>query len=391
MSVSNVAADWTRYADRLAGQLRDSGDVRDPLWAAAVAQTPRHLLVPSVYAQREDFTTSDTPTSLMDVDGLEQVYSMTTLVTAIDRNEFGAVVPVSSSTKPDLMARMLEALDVHEGHRVLEIGTGTGYNAALLAHRLGDQRVFSVDVDPQLIAVARRRLSSIGRNPTVATADGVDGFPAHAPYDRIIATCGVRQIPQAWHAQLVPGGKVLVDFKPRGGNLVLLQRVDDRRLEGRFAPFYGAFMLMRHLRGPVDDLPSPRWQSELPLERQRTTTTPPELPAVVWFLRGLMSTAGLRRGYEVDQQTRQPIAMTWATSDGSRCVVDLNASGNGERRVREGGPTDLWGGIERAHRQWLAWGEPGWARFGVTVDVSTVENRQPAVWLDQPENIIGIV
>ncbi|MGH3815480.1 MAG: methyltransferase domain-containing protein [Pseudonocardiaceae bacterium] len=68
----------------------------------------------------------------------------------------------SSSSMPGLMTRMLEALDVCDGHRVLEIGTGTGYNAGLLAHRLGDANVFSVDIEPDLVDLARARLAFIG-------------------------------------------------------------------------------------------------------------------------------------------------------------------------------------------------------------------------------------
>lgn len=65
-----------------------------------------------------------------------------------------------------LMARMLEALDVRDGDRVLEIGTGTGYNAALLCHRVGSHNVVSIDIDPALIAAARSRLASLGHHPT---------------------------------------------------------------------------------------------------------------------------------------------------------------------------------------------------------------------------------
>jgi protein-L-isoaspartate(D-aspartate) O-methyltransferase len=154
---------------------------------------------------------------------------------------------VSSSTKPDLMIRMLEALDVTDGMRVLEIGTGTGYNAALLSHRLGSAQVCSVDIDPHLVSQARQRLTRLGYTPTVATADGADGLPAHAPFDRIIATCALFAVPAAWIAQLRPGGLALAHIEgPLGaGNLLALRRGDAQVLEGRFLPWWGCFMRRR--------------------------------------------------------------------------------------------------------------------------------------------------
>jgi protein-L-isoaspartate O-methyltransferase len=152
---------WAARAVALAEGLRDSGDLTDPAWAAAVAETPRHVLVPKAYQQGGDG-------SWVEVDTYESglAYSTTTLVTALDE----AGRPVSSSTKPDLMVRMLEALEVAQGQRVLEIGTGTGYNAALLAHRLGDENVYSVDVVPELLRTAGERLAAIGRRSTASTA-----------------------------------------------------------------------------------------------------------------------------------------------------------------------------------------------------------------------------
>lgn len=92
---------------------------------------------------------------------------------------------------------MLEALDIQEGQRILEIGTDTGYNAALLGHRLGDDNVFSVDIDPELIDTARRRLADIGRHPHLAAGNGAEGWRGHGEgMPRIIglsprAPCGV--------------------------------------------------------------------------------------------------------------------------------------------------------------------------------------------------------
>jgi protein-L-isoaspartate O-methyltransferase len=145
------------------------------------------------------------------------------------------------------MIRMLEVLDVHSGHRVLEIGTGTGYNAALLSHRLGDRQVFSVDIDADLVELASRRLACADYHPTLVAVNGEQGLPDHAPYDRIIATCSVSAVPWAWAQQTRTGGLILVDVKtgPNAGNLVALRRLPDR-LEGRFLPKWAGFMAMRH-------------------------------------------------------------------------------------------------------------------------------------------------
>jgi protein-L-isoaspartate O-methyltransferase len=377
-------SDWRSHAARLADQLFASGDITTPAWHATITETPRHVLVPTVYRPQQQSYGSLDDVRLNTADHLELVYSTTTLVTAVVPNKYGSLVPVSSSTKPDLMVRMLEALDIRDGQRILEIGTGTGYNAALLAHRLGDHNVFSVDIDAELVDVARQRLARIGRHPHLAAQDGAQGWPQHAPYHRIIATCAVRCIPWAWYDQLTPGGKLLVDFKPQGcGNLVLLERKPDR-LEGRFTARYGAFMLLRHHPNHPNDTPHPPWQPDLPLDRERKTTTPAEPPGVVKFLRSVTSTTDLRHRYIFTEQNRQPSAVRLTTADGSRCEVDLTPDTNGTRTVREGGPTPLWAEIEHAYHQWRDWNEPGWDRFGVTLNPHT-----RTVWLDKPNNIIG--
>ena len=190
-----LGAGWAVRAQRLADLLAVQGDVHDTAWKNAVSAVARHVLVPTVY--RQDGTGAWHPVDVSSPEGLNLVYSPTTLVTALaDRGTHRE--SISSSTKPDLMLRMLEVLDVHDGQKVLEIGTGTGYNAALLAHRLGDDRVFSVDIDGELVEDARRRLETIGVRPTLVTTDGAGGLPQHAPYDRIIATCSVPTVPWSW-------------------------------------------------------------------------------------------------------------------------------------------------------------------------------------------------
>jgi len=104
---------------------------------------------------------------------------------------------------------MLEQLDLMPGQRVLEIGAGTGYNAALLRYLVGPAgRVTTVEIDPELARRARAALRSSGYAARVVVNDEREGFPAAAPYDRIIVTASVAEIPNAWLDQLRPGGRL---------------------------------------------------------------------------------------------------------------------------------------------------------------------------------------
>jgi protein-L-isoaspartate O-methyltransferase len=144
--------DWQRKARALTQQLADEA-VLDPSWRAAFENTPRHIFVPRFY--RHDMTVLDGSDPRRHREWLDAVYnddSLTTRYAPVPGTDL--MWPTSSSTKPSLMARMLTLLDVHSGHRVMEIGTGTGYNTALLCHRLGDGNVASIDIDPDLIATA---------------------------------------------------------------------------------------------------------------------------------------------------------------------------------------------------------------------------------------------
>ncbi|MGH3902732.1 MAG: methyltransferase domain-containing protein [Pseudonocardiaceae bacterium] len=229
---------------------------------------PRHEFVPEFYERGTDpvgpmawelVSASSPDTRERWWNGVWANTSLVTQLGDLSRWEPRATTgPTSSSSAPSLMTRMLEALDIRDGHRVLEIGTGTGYNAALMSHRLGQENVFSVDVDAELVDSARSRLAALGYRPTLAAVDGITGLPEHAPYDRIIATCAVSRVPWSWAEQTTEDGLILVDLKIRAsvGNLVLLRREADR-LEGRFDAGYATFM---HLRTPafhVDPRPDP--------------------------------------------------------------------------------------------------------------------------------------
>lgn len=184
-----------KLRDALVQQLVDTGMVRTPRVEAAMRDVPRHVFLPGV--------------------PLRQCYSND--VTATKRDADG--VPISAASQPSIVGLMLEQLDVQPGMRILEIGAGTGYNAALLSRLTGpDGHVVTVDVDDDIVAGAEAALAAAGAdNVTVLQGDGALGAPGFAPFDRIIATVGVWDLPTAWTEQLADGGLIVAPLRLRGG------------------------------------------------------------------------------------------------------------------------------------------------------------------------------
>ncbi|MDL4818426.1 protein-L-isoaspartate O-methyltransferase family protein [Actinomadura opuntiae] len=187
--------------------------------------------------------------------------------------------PMSSSTGPSMMAQMIAALRLGADMRVLEIGTGTGYNAACLAE-LGAE-VVTVEVDPEVAAHAEEALRGAGCSDVVVIAgDGEDGAPAYAPFDRVVATAAAHTVPYAWIEQTKPGGLIVVPwaatFHP-DGPLAVLTVGTDGTAEGRFTePSW--FMPLHGQRLPqaVLDETRERWKAagEPQASRYGITVTP---------------------------------------------------------------------------------------------------------------------
>ena len=375
--MTTVAEDWVPLAQQLVEVLTERGALHDPEWRAALTAVPRHALVPSFFVQNVDASWREVTAA--DLDYLAEVYRNQPLITSLSDQGRGIKEPDSSSSQPSLMVRMLETLGVRTGHRVLEIGTGTGYNAGLISHRIGAENVFSVDIGAELVEQARELLDRIGYAPWLAVADGAAGWAEHGPYDKIMGTCSVPAIPWEWARQLNVGGHVLVDIKigPAAGNLVLIERYADR-LEGRFVPGWANFMTIRR---PDDQ---PRADGGSPVHESgsaRTTTVEPEpwRNPILWFIARFAQPAGVSHGVTYDPETRQPVATFLTAPDGSWCEIS-HAEEAGRYAVTEYGPSPLWTHIEAADQWWRDAGQPRWDRLGLTV----TEYAQ-YVWLDKPD------
>ncbi|WP_455354417.1 methyltransferase domain-containing protein [Streptomyces sp. SYSU K217416] len=217
-----------------------TGALSDPAWRAAFAAVPRHLFVPYYYVGRPggyERLWGEDPDPEQRVRWLNGAYADTPIATRVRDGEL-----VSSSSQPSLMARMLNELKVRDGDVVLEIGAGTGYNAALLCHRLGDSLVTTVDLDPEITESARHHLAAAGYHPAVVTGDGARGCSSRAPFDRIIATCTLPAVPHAWLGQCRPGARILA---PLSTGLIALRVQDANSAEGRFLHTSAYFVPLR--------------------------------------------------------------------------------------------------------------------------------------------------
>lgn len=171
--------------------------------AAAMMAVPRRVFVPEA--------------------PLSEAYGLGAVVTHWDRQG----VPTSSASAPGTVAGMLEQAQIRPGQRVLEVGAGTGYNAALLAHLVGPSgSVTTIEYDADVAEAARTHLAAYGADRVrVVTGDGTLGSAEDGPFDRILVTAGAWDVAPAWVEQLAPEGRVVLPLRLRGlTRVVALER-----------------------------------------------------------------------------------------------------------------------------------------------------------------------
>lgn len=285
---------------------------------------------------------------------------------------------------PTVVALMLRHLDAWPGDTVLEIGTGTGWNTALLAVRLGDQNVASIEVDPGLAEVARRNLAAAGRDVAVRVGDGTVGWPERAPFDRVISTAAVDRVPYAWVEQTRSGGRVVTPWGNRyyNGSLLSLDVDADGTAVGRIVDSV-TFMHLRSQRWPLVDVDAD--VRDVDATARLVTDVH---PYYVTGEPGAMMAIGQRvpgcRPFSVPEDDGS--VMTWFVDHATGAWASLRYEpGTTEFEVRQAGRRRLWDEIDAAYRWWHAAGSPGPDRYGVTV----TRDRQ-TVWLDEPGNAINL-
>ncbi|MFI6806418.1 methyltransferase, FxLD system [Streptomyces luteogriseus] len=228
-TITTPTADAERLRNALVDQLRADGHARTPAVETALRTVPRHVFVPD--ASLQDAYANAPVHIKYDTDGTS----------------------ISCASQPGVVALMLDQLDAQPGERILELGAGTGYNAGLLAHLVGENgHVTTLDVDDDLVEGARAHLAAAGiTNVEAVTRDGALGYAEAAPYDRIIATVGAHGVPQAWLQQLAQGGRLLVPQRLKG---TVSRSIAYEQRDGRWVSLgseMNTFMPLR--RGIADD------------------------------------------------------------------------------------------------------------------------------------------
>ena len=287
---------------------------------------------------------------------LQAVYRDEAILTR--RDATGA--PASSSSQPAIMALMLERLELEPGQRVLEIGAGTGYNAALLSTIAGHGRVVSVELDPETAAEARRALEGYGVE--VVTGDGRVGWATGAPYSRLIVTASAESVPRAWHDQLAEGGIAVVPLRLGSGAPQAIPAL--RKTAGGFrsvSVLCGGFMPLRG--GPPGRHATPVAPAGPPRLR------PFPGPMQRWMFALYVALEAPDEAY-VDQDHGFGVTV----EDGVALVTESGLA--------------AWGGpaaeelLGRLLEDWRARGRPGERELTITVDYVNGESRLTHAWQD---------
>ncbi|OEJ62780.1 protein-L-isoaspartate(D-aspartate) O-methyltransferase [Streptomyces agglomeratus] len=352
-------------------------------WESAVSSVPRELFLPDTIETGDKVISRASEPEAW----LETVYDDVSITTQVndglptDGDEYR--LPTSSSSQPSIMLEMLTLLDVQVGDKVLELGTGTGLNAAWLAHNLGSQHVTSVEVDQALVAQASKNAEAAGYQPRIVCGDGALGWPEGASYDKVIATYAVPAISYAW-VQQAPAGRIVA---PWGGSFFpysfAVLDVQDGRAVGRFTG-YPAFMRNRSerpARGYLRDFLHHRDEAV----ETRTALSPLDLAhhAEALFYVGLALPDAWHLAVNANDDSGEVTLWILADDRSSWAAADYTPDQD-TYLVTQYGPRKLWDEAEAAYRVWDQMGRPDRERAGISV---TSDGQY--VWLDTEEQVIS--
>lgn len=374
---------------QMVAQLERQGRITQPTVAAAMRAVGRHRFVP------------DAP--------LDRAYADDAIVTKWDADH----VALSSASQPAMIAIMLEQLDVQPGMRVLEIGAGTGYNAALLAHLVGPAgHVTTLDIDADIINAARAHLLAEGLGSDrvmVVMGDGAAGWAAGAPYDRIILTVGAWDVAPAWFGQLTEQGRLVLPLALRTTQVsAALDRVGARLRAASLQPC-GFIRLRGAFAGPevtliLDAAAGLRLLAEPPLppvaQLAALLALPPRtLPLPPGTLDGLRYWLAFTEPAVVSLLAQPAHRMLGSQALGiitpegdSACFLALHGHHQPSLYRVEYGAATAGLAMEAAIARWVALGHPGLGDWSLTLhphmDAPSATSDPQAFWLPKGEWLI---
>jgi protein-L-isoaspartate(D-aspartate) O-methyltransferase len=341
----------------------------------AVRRVPRHHFIERYYDDKGDFVEFRPA----DDEQLKLIYSDSCLMIRKPPNH-------SAASEPCLVMWMLADLDVQPGQKVLEIGTGSGWNAGLLAFRVGDgSLVCSMDAQPDLVEEAAVHLRNAGiEGVNLRAGDGGYGWPEAAPFDRIMATVGCPDIPPAWQEQLAEGGVLLVPLKTAGiGDPVIRLRKQSGRMVGRFSRWSWFNTLQGDYWSDSDDVLQGRLEPSLEallLEEPQVVVLPePFTIDFLFFLR----LKGLRfQGF----QSNHPRALQLHGGFLHRESMSVFSPQRDSPVLRLYGDSDLGKLVSENQQEWRNLGRPMITDYSIElVDTDAVCN-DPRSWLDNRQH-----
>ncbi|MFC4951064.1 methyltransferase domain-containing protein [Pseudonocardia sp. GCM10023141] len=381
-----IADALTRFRDAAITRLITGGVLTDPAWREGMRDLPRDEFVTDFYMPthtadgspdwlRVGPATAPPPSGgrvISGPDWLRSVHGDDSLVVALSGlDTSGRQQPVSLAPPPAAIISMLQILAPRPGHRVLELGTGVGWTTALLAHRVGEHSVTSVEIDPELHDHAAARLRAAGQQPGLV----LGGSAEHADprrYDRVLVSHHVDHVPPAWVTLVRPGGHLLLGLRGSlgAGRHALLHRnfnpaTGTAELTGTFLdwttplPAYRRPARFRPPRRPLDPLPGPvRVASTALLVDQLTANTPLALLCQVHLPPGTT--------HAVRADATGGHSSYLASLDGSWAEIDYTINRGGRHGVRWAGVTNLPRLIDIAVEVHHDLGAPRWADLGLT-------------------------
>ncbi|WP_433355661.1 methyltransferase domain-containing protein [Microtetraspora malaysiensis] len=342
---------WLPHAHALADRVTHPGS----RWRDAIAETPRHLLVPAWWQWSSgQWELQYGPSH--EQSWIEAAYRDRTLVTRVGglHADYATAEaaptgrPTSSSTLPSLIVQMFRHARVGEKDTVLDVGTGTGYGTALLCHYLGDERVTSIDVDPYLTQSAAYRLDGLGHRPNIVTGDGTKPLPGG--FDRIVATVSVRPIPSSWLEALNLGGRLATTIT-NTSLIITATKTPDGGAAGQVERDWAMFMTTRT---GADYPPGLADLVSIARTAEGDSVAVARFPVLElvesWEVRSMLevNAPGIEHDFREAGETRIAVMVH---EDGSWARAEQ--TGHGLPIVHQAGPRRLWDLLDEVRDHWL--------------------------------------